>query len=273
MQHGGYRMCPTLAFCPADTKLSFPAPIWRFSFPLKMSAAAICIPKDDPTHPLGDDAHFIHAESRTVGVADGVGGWRRHGVDSREYARQLMHNSLLAVLSGRDGGPKAVLEEAYRRTTASGSSTACVVELSADGVLQAANVGDSGFLVVRGGRVVYRSPVGRRSFNCPYQLGITKDGPEVAEEIEVRGVERGDVVVVATDGLFDNVHAREIADVVGLGDDDLAEKCCYLANMALYNSFDRYSGETPFAEEARRAGKEKRGGKVDDITVVIARVH
>ncbi|GER25815.1 protein phosphatase 2C family protein [Striga asiatica] len=279
MQHGGYRMCPTLAFSPADPKPYFPVPIWCFSVPLKMSAAAICIPKDDPTHPLGDDAHFIHAESGTVGVADGVGGWRRHGVDSGEYARQLMHNSFLAVQSGGGGGgPKTVLEEAYRRTTVSGSSTACVVDLSPDGVLRAANIGDSGFVVVRGGRVVYRSPVGRRSFNCPYQLGITKDGPEVAEEIEVKGVERGDVVVVGTDGLFDNVHAREIAEVVGqvgpmgLNDDvDLAEKCCYLANMALYNSFDRYNGETPFAEEARRAGKERRGGKVDDITVVIAR--
>lgn len=47
--------------------------------------------------------------------------------------------------------------------------------------LNAVNVGDSGFMVVRGGKVIYQSPVQQWSFNCPYQLGSRKkDNPDLA---------------------------------------------------------------------------------------------
>ena len=45
----------------------------------------------------GDDAHFVFAEKNTIGVADGVGGWARYGVDTGKYAHQLMSNVVTAV--------------------------------------------------------------------------------------------------------------------------------------------------------------------------------
>lgn len=55
-------------------------------------------------------------------------------------------------------------------TRVQGSSTACVVCVSGD-KLYAANLGDSGFVVVRGKTLVFQSPQQQHQFNFPYQLG------------------------------------------------------------------------------------------------------
>ncbi|KAK6124734.1 hypothetical protein DH2020_041524 [Rehmannia glutinosa] len=219
---------------------------------LKMIAASIYIPKDNPKRPRGDDAHFISAEEQTIGVADGIGGWIKSGIDGGEYARQLMFNSVLALHKqtkrGEHVNPKRVLQDAYDNTNAQGSSTACIITLSATGY----------------------------SLRTSGTLGTTKDNPSVAEEIEVE-VEAGDIVVVGTDGLFDNMHASEILEIVRRGTtegrkDSLMEQCCNMANLALYNSFDRYT-DTPYSIASRMAGKYHKGGKVDDITVIIAKIE
>ncbi|KAL0404857.1 UNVERIFIED_CONTAM: putative protein phosphatase 2C 80 [Sesamum radiatum] len=155
---------------------------------------------------------------------------------------------------------------------AKGSSTACIITLSGD-KLRAVNVGDSGFLVIRNGGVVYQSSTQQRSFNCPYQLGRTKDNPSAAVEMELR-VEAGDVIVAGTDGLMDNMHASEIVESVRRGNEKgrtMTEQACYMANVALYNSFDKYA-DTPYSIASRKAGNFHMGGKVDDITVTVARI-
>ncbi|KAL3632532.1 hypothetical protein CASFOL_025516 [Castilleja foliolosa] len=142
-------------------------------------------------------------------------------------------------------------------------------------MLRAANVGDSGFMVIRNGAVLYRSPIQQRSSNnCPYQLGTTKDDPSVAEEIEVR-VEKGDLVILGTDGLFDNMFEMEMLTITQRGamlGYDLVKQCTDMANNAYYNSFDRYN-DMPYSIASRRAGKSHEGGKIDDITVIIARIE
>ena len=64
-----------------------------------------------------------------------------------------------------------------------GTSTACILALE-DSKLHAANVGDSGFIVVRQQKVVFKSPSQQHRFNFPYQLGCPgtmSDTPEHAE--------------------------------------------------------------------------------------------
>jgi protein phosphatase PTC7 len=61
----------------------------------------------------------------------------------------------------------------HRRARA-GSSTACVVCLNG-AQLHAANLGDSGFMVVRDGKLVFESPAQQHSFNFPYQIGSRGD--------------------------------------------------------------------------------------------------
>lgn len=54
-----------------------------------------------------------------------------------------------------------------------GSSTACVVVLNrTDQMLYTANIGDSGFLVMRNGQVVHRSEEQTHYFNTPFQLSL-----------------------------------------------------------------------------------------------------
>ncbi|KAL3632531.1 hypothetical protein CASFOL_025515 [Castilleja foliolosa] len=92
----------------------------KINCPLKMVAASKYLPKVDPSHPRGDDAHFIAADEQFIGVADGVGGWRKHGIDGGEYARCFMFNSLIALIHNNGWhakSPKSVLEEAYDKTT------------------------------------------------------------------------------------------------------------------------------------------------------------
>ena len=55
----------------------------------------------------------------------------------------------------------------------SGSSTACVVALhKEERTMYTANLGDSGFLLIRDGEVVHRSVEQQHYFNTPFQLGV-----------------------------------------------------------------------------------------------------
>jgi protein phosphatase PTC7 len=55
----------------------------------------------------------------------------------------------------------------------SGSSTACIVSLHREErTVYTANLGDSGFLIVRDGEVVHRSQEQQHYFNTPFQLTV-----------------------------------------------------------------------------------------------------
>ncbi|CAJ0923794.1 unnamed protein product [Ranitomeya imitator] len=95
-----------------------------------------------------------------------------------------------------------------------GSSTACLVVLDRRSHrLHTANLGDSGFLVVRAGEVVHRSDEQQHYFNTPFQLSIAppeaegvvlSDSPDAADSSSF-DVQLGDIILTATDGLFDNM--------------------------------------------------------------------
>ena len=99
-----------------------------------------------------------------LGVADGVGGWRAYGVDPGLFSLNLMQNCERLVKAGyfKSDQPSQLLASGFREMQESkrpiiGSSTACVAILNhEDKKLYTANIGDSGFLVFRGGRVVHR---------------------------------------------------------------------------------------------------------------------
>lgn len=231
------------------------------------------LPKDDKSKPEGDDAHFICEEKQTIGIADGVGGWKEKGVNAGEYARELMINSVNALHTQPKGAvdPKRILSQAHLNTKLPGSSTACLLSLNGN-ILRAANVGDSGFMVIRNGDVFYKSPVQQHRFNHPYQLGQTSgDHPRSAMKIKLT-MEAGDVIVVGTDGLFDNMYSEEILlwvtqEINQSSDPQMI--AWRLAECALYNSLDKFA-DTPFARASRQNGGNHTGGKRDDITVIVA---
>ena len=106
----------------------------------------------------------LRTSADVIGVADGVGGWRAYGVDPGQFSANLMQNCERLVKAGYfvSNQPSQLLASGFREMQESkrpiiGSSTACVAILNhEDCKLYTANIGDSGFLVFRGGQVVHR---------------------------------------------------------------------------------------------------------------------
>eukprot|EP00062_Callorhinchus_milii_P026957 gi/632989689/ref/XP_007883781.1/ PREDICTED: protein phosphatase PTC7 homolog [Callorhinchus milii] len=239
----------------------------------------------------GDDACFVagHRLADVLGVADGVGGWWDYGVDPSQFSTTLMRTCQRLVQEGLfvPSNPVAILTTSYNEMLQNkapllGSSTACLVVLDRQrGQLHTANLGDSGFLVVRGGRIIHRSQEQQHYFNTPFQLAIApteargsvlSDSPESAEGSTL-AVEVGDIILTATDGLFDNLpdhiilqQLRELKDTSYQSIEqtvrNIAERARWLANDPLYMS--------PFAQHACANGLNVQGGKPDDITVLLS---
>ncbi len=89
-----------------------------------------------------------------------------------------------SLTSSSVDGPRTAVEAldvAHRTTLMPGSSTACVVRLvpssqSGKAQLDAANLGDSGFLLIRDGRLHFQSPAMQHFFDCPLQVGAAAAG-------------------------------------------------------------------------------------------------
>ncbi|KAF4378917.1 hypothetical protein F8388_022004 [Cannabis sativa] len=237
---------------------------------IKMVCEYHYIPKDDV---IGEDSHFICKEQEIIGVADGVGGWASRGIDAGEYARQLMNHSVKAIVDNNITDPKSILKEAFManaKAEIQGSSTACILSHN-DGVMQSVNVGDSGFIIFRNNELIYRSKTQQRGFNTPYQLGNSQgcDTPDCAETVKIIEMVPGDVIVLGTDGIFDNMFVSEIEEV--LKTQSSLSSAFWLAEFSRHYSLKK-DRKSPFSEAATKAGKPFTGGKFDDITVIVARI-
>ncbi|KZT51330.1 hypothetical protein CALCODRAFT_144287 [Calocera cornea HHB12733] len=127
-------------------------------------------------------------------------------------------------------GPREILQRGYDAVLADadvemGASTACVLTLNAKtGKLRAANLGDSGFLVLRGPSIQHIQRAQTHYFNCPKQLSkypkqafkkvstLKLDSPADADEWECT-LRHGDVVLLYTDGMSDNIFASHMLEL------------------------------------------------------------
>nr|BAU61579.1 serine/threonine phosphatase, family 2C [Gonium pectorale] len=252
-----------------------------------LSAGAYVLPHPDKMEKGGEDWYFVAKHRRAVGVADGVGGWSEVGVDAGAYARQLMGNAEAAAeefaaasdQSSADQpelSPQDILESAYQMTTARGSATACVAVVNGNS-LSVSNLGDSGLLVLRGGAVAFHTPQQQHGFNFPYQIGSAdsmSDSPSSAQRFVV-ALQQGDLIVLGTDGLWDNCFDEEVASVLKYCGDrsmDVAKMAQVLAHYARHRASDSKFA-SPFAYAAFQAGYAYMGGKMDDITVIVCQAE
>ncbi|KAI0647028.1 protein serine/threonine phosphatase 2C [Trametes meyenii] len=284
---------------------------------------------------IGEDFFYIQdmreKSGISLGVADGVGGWTESGVDPSLFSQALMYHAQRYSKAAWPGEPEVdptqeyeereqvegweltpleCLESAYggvlrERNVLAGSSTACVMTLNAsNGALRAANLGDSGFLVIRASTVVYQQQSQTHFFNCPKQLSklptsqkrfsrVCIDNPSDADLCEMK-LRHGDIVIAYTDGLSDNVFPAEMVAICSLvarqfqvakhtvtgGQESqevsedreaqaMAERIVDYARMCMFNR-KRIS---PFERAAAREGMYFRGGKVDDVTVLVTIVQ
>lgn len=222
----------------------------------------------------GEDSFMLSPS--VLAVADGVGGWRDQGVDPSLFANSLMKGVREGVVHHGIRDPKALMQGAYTQTRKEvelGSSTCLVAALEKDGLLSSANMGDSGLMVIRGNQCVHRTKDMLFGFNAPFQLsaGDRIDPRMVPERSDVNKFQTqpGDVVILSTDGLLDNLHEEHVVQIVNHTPPHSLAKALrhHAGRLAEHPSY-----MSPFAQKARESGRWYSGGKPDDITVVVGRV-
>jgi protein phosphatase PTC7 len=269
-------------------------------------AGVSCVPDPPKLKRGGEDAFFISMDRRGMGVTDGVGGWANDGVNPAIYARDLMRSTnqvleLEKAQGKRSSTAKDVLEAGFLLTQMHrivGSCTAVCATIRDDATLSICHVGDSGALVLAPPAgdeisVVHRTEEQQYSFNFPYQLGTGSDSSpkKTGGLYELESVPLGSVVLLYSDGVSDNVPMEELVDIVkrvykesaaapvghrGMRECDLQALNCVeaarrIARVAFNHGQDR-SYLSPFSIGASEAGRRYRGGKPDDITIVVGQI-
>ncbi|CZR53914.1 related to PTC7-2C protein phosphatase [Phialocephala subalpina] len=294
--------------------------------------------KDKRTRPdSGQDAFFVsqiqHTPDIAVGIADGVGGWVDSGVDPADFSHGFCDYMAHAAYthspseSEHPFNARSLMQKGYEEicrdpSVKAGGSTACVGIAKGDGTLEVANLGDSGFVQLRLNAIHEYSEPQTHAFNTPYQLAVVPEkvlkqaaafgGQQLCDfpkdaNVSQHKLRHGDVLVFASDGVWDNLSHQDILKVVSrimlgarawehsnegvsvgkslgnfiLADDGksgaeeipslqsfLAVGITGEAKAASVNT--RRDG--PFAREVQKYYPHEnwRGGKVDDICVVVA---
>jgi protein phosphatase PTC7 len=165
----------------------------------------------------------------------------------------------VAIQAGQRDPVKA-LRQAYEGNKERGTATACVALLD-DGRLNSVNVGDSGFIIIHEGQVIQSHQITIHSFNFPFQLG--QGSPDQPEDGVVAGIKLKpeDIIVMATDGLWDNLFEEQVAELV-IEKSDMSKLAKNIAEEARFAA----------TEPGRKTPLSDVGGKLDDITVVTALV-
>ncbi|XP_015893518.3 probable protein phosphatase 2C BIPP2C1 isoform X1 [Ziziphus jujuba] len=241
-----------------------------------LSSGVALLPHSSKALTGGENAYFVACQN-WLGVADGVGHWSLEGINAGLYSRELMENCE-RILSDCKGiqmdKPEEVLIRSAREAQSPGSSTVLIAYFDGQ-ALHVANIGDSGFIIIRDGAVIQRSSPMLHEFGFPFQI---KRGDDPSKLIEVYRIEldEGDVIITATDGLFDNLYEQEITSIVSkalesnVKPEDIAECLADRAQAVGRSS----SMRSPFADAAQAAGYVRyTGGKLDDVTVIVSLVQ
>lgn len=235
----------------------------------KFSSGLAWVAHPEKEYKDGEDAAFF--SSNAIGVFDGVSAWAERGYDAGLYSSKLC--TLTRKYIDRNGLQiNDALEYAVRENDEIGTSTACVAGIVDGRHLHGVNVGDSGFIIIRDREIVYRSTEQQADFNFPYQLGTdsrfsVEDGANTCFALEL-----GDWIVMGTDGLWDNVFKTDAKDYVVRHDrSDPEDVARGLRRLSQRNAHDNKT-QSPFSKKANKAGRKHHGGKIDDITIVCAKV-
>lgn len=283
-----------------------------------LTIAGYCRKKDGSKSELvcGEDAFVFQTSPQApnsgrsfLGVADGVGGWAASGGDSSristgflETMRQLASSTRLSL---SEIGKLAFDRMAAQGTYQKGSTTLCTVLLDhTSGMAQISNIGDSAAYVIRNGTLLLKTELGVDGFNTPHQLGFDHQGRPYGsfakyEKCISFQVLPGDIIMLFSDGIIDNLFDPQIIEFVTLGlqpqmespssSEAVAERLQKHAESLVQAAYLQSRDSqlmSPFAHTAKSHGYQFLGGyhyfyfqkltlrrKQDDITVVLALVH
>ncbi|OMJ72260.1 hypothetical protein SteCoe_29339 [Stentor coeruleus] len=246
---------------------------------------------------LNEDAYFC--TQRVIGVADGIGSFKQDfGISSHDFSTELMIRceEFVRTHTYKSGTSsincKEIIRQAYNSIECGGGSTFILASLCGRQI-NILNLGDCGMILVRFDdkhKIVFQTTAKIHSFNTPYQLSRrfsiqqlkeTKldkiefdksDDISDADEFMITTMP-GDIVIMGSDGLWDNLYPKEILKILeqykGQPLDKLASIIAKIAKIKAIGS-----SNTPFSVNFNNVKKNKvyAGGKIDDITVVVAKI-
>jgi protein phosphatase PTC7 len=258
----------------------------------------VIIPHDQKKHRGGEDA--AAASDTVLVVADGVGGWARQNINPGLYSKLLTET--IIELAPKNQSLKDLVHEANWIAASKhlGTATCTTLKITGNSTISTLNVGDSGYSIHRVRRLargigsdsdikekhsinlLYASKAGQKRFNYPHQLGgprgdvVADVGQENAHEFQ-----HGDIYIVYSDGVIDNLSPQEFHSCISayLKDDDQDEQLFLFTSYSLvadciartaYELGKDKTFDSPFAKGARQSGMNYRGGKHDDISVIVA---
>ncbi|KAL4465024.1 hypothetical protein ABPG72_010468 [Tetrahymena utriculariae] len=245
-------------------------------------SASYMIPHPEKAFKGGEDACFCN--NQMLCVADGVGGWAQYGVDPGLYSKELVKHIEENFKNKQSEyllNPQQLIIDSHGQTKATGSTTCCILTIDEQKpIVYTSYIGDSGYAIFRKQKKsinpIFVSEEQTKSFNFPYQIGSEGDSPTKAWTFDHQ-IEHNDIIVCGTDGVFDNIDENQILNCikpfweyndnitdVNLLSEIIAKYAFKLSVDPVYNS--------PFAKRAKKAYYNYRGGKSDDITVVVAQV-
>ena len=242
--------------------------------PIQIQSAAYVLPHPAKVRWGGEDAVFVMG--RTFGVFDGVSGAEKlDGVPlysktlAEEMKRQFVSDD--ESLSIQELSKRLTRSAEVADRIATGASTAIVACISADGFLRALNVGDSTCIVIRQNRVAKRTREISHYFECPYQLSVdSPDRPRDGTRLNVE-LQRGDLILMASDGIFDNLSEAQICEIVAKEKTPTA-MAKRVSELSRKVSLDG-AAITPYSKLAKRYGDpdyaDGLGGKVDDVSCIV----
>eukprot|EP00457_Paulinella_chromatophora_P010707 gb/GEZN01010819.1/.p1 GENE.gb/GEZN01010819.1/~~gb/GEZN01010819.1/.p1 ORF type:complete len:377 (+),score=34.50 gb/GEZN01010819.1/:60-1133(+) len=244
-----------------------------------------------------------------AGIADGVGGWAQMGVDPGLISHRLLALVADSIRSDRattlnEGGKRYPLKwvvEAYDAIQTEGansppqdpmvgSTTLAIGVMSVESGelrLKTLNVGDSGVVVIRDGRVCWQSKVtqhGTGRYVAPYQLAVIPDRfreADLCQDHPSSGASEeftlkvGDTVVFASDGLLDNLSKLDAFGAPTTNFSPIAEEVTIQLDTAAAQK-----QELQATDEARRIVEgliyrtlTRPMPKIDDVSVICVRVR
>ena len=270
---------------------------------LHIESACKVLPHPDKIEWGGEDAILLHG--RTFGVFDGVSGAHKqngiplYSITLAEQMQKLVlqnHDNIVATNQESNKNRSigltmsklsSYLEQSidYADQFATGASTAIVASLGEDNYLRVLNIGDSSLIIIRDSEVVSRSENIIHFFNCPFQFAVySSDSPSDGTKMNVEIIP-GDIIVMASDGVFDNLDNQAIIDAVKRDPEHASRMVRNIVEDARRVSLDPQA-ETPFGNEEKKSKVEMDdascivdevegfglGGKIDDISCIVLRI-
>jgi len=191
-------------------------------------------------HPAKTNTGIVNADAieegfTHLGICDGVSGVHHLGIPPDELPWELLRScrARLQLPSGHpeaeaeDGWITGLIQDAYDNTQAYGATTLLLAVLRGSDLITA-NIGDCSLIVLRPQslqplqlRLVFKTEPGRYDARRPVQVQrLHGFSDENARDVIKRAsvsrvpVRHGDIVVLGSDGLFDNLRDEEIKRVL-----------------------------------------------------------